>query len=181
MGFVNLEALKSAYNTEPMVGNVERLIDFDMFHCLRAGSPETARRLGEKYPCFPKEYLKWLEICDGGLLFDTSMMCTEEHDDELDLDFDTYDELNSEDALSDYDLPEGYVVFALLSFGAPVCFSVDKEDEKVYLWDPEEGEFTDIWDNFTYWLTEEIDSAVSMIADGDLDPLEVKLESGGDD
>lgn len=40
------------------------------------------------------------------------------------------------------------------------------------------GEFSDIWDSFADWLTEEIDDAIRLIAEDALTPLEIKL--GGD-
>ena len=180
MSFMNIEKAAKKYVSEPMKGNVERLKDFDIFHCLLSGSVEKSFELQKKYNCFPLEFLDWLKFCDGGLLFDTVMLTTNKHDDDLDLDFDTYDDMNSEEAYSDFKLPEGYVVFAMRSYGDPICFKKDKKDKKVYLWDVEKEDFTDIWYSFQDWLTEEIDDGVRLIADGVLEPLNIK-DSGEDD
>ena len=179
MSFMNLAKAEKTYTDEPMKGNIERLKDFDAYHCLLAGSLIAAVKLQDRYPCFPIEYLNWIKICDGGLLFDTVMLSTKGHDDKLDLDFDTYDDMNSPEAYTEFALPDGFVVFAMRSYGDPVCFNANEKDGKVYLWDVHSGEFTDIWDTFADWLTEEIDDAIKLIAEDALDPLNVKL--GGDE
>lgn len=179
MSFVNLEKLTAKFNSELMKGNIERLTDFDAYHCLLAGSLGTSIKLQERYQCFPPEYLDWLKVCDGGLLFDTVILSTIAHDANLNLDFDTYEDLNSPEAVEGFDLPEGFVVFAMRSYGDPICFNARNKDGKVYLWDVENKEFSDIWDSFEDWLTEEIDDAVRLIAEDALEPLNIKL--GGED
>ncbi len=179
MSFMNLESAAAEYGSEPMKGNVERLTDFDLYHCLLQGSMHTAIQTLRRYPGLPADYLKWLKYCDGGLLFDTVLLSSKGHDDDLDLDFDTYEDMNSEEAKTGFALPEGYFVFAMRSYGDPICFNQKEKDGKVYLWDIDEQEFTDIWDSFADWLTEEIDDSVRLIADEALEPLEIKL--GGEE
>ena len=181
MSFINLEKAAAKYTDEPMKGNIERLIDFDVFHCLLAGGMSAAVKLQTKYPFLPVEYLDWLRICDGGLLFDTVILSSKSHDEKLDLDFDTYEDMNSDQAKSDYDLPDGFMVFAMRSYGDPICFNVKEKDGKVYLWNIEEKEFTDIWDSFADWMTEEIDDAVNLIAEDALEPLDIKLDGESDE
>lgn len=180
MSFCNLEKAKAKYSEEPMKGNIERLIDFDIYHCLLSGGMSSAMKAQEKLTYAPATFLDWLKTCDGGLLFDTVILSTKDHDADLDLDFDTYDELNSDEALAEFSLPEGYSIFAMRSYGDPICFNASAKDGKVYLWDVENQEFSDIWDSFEDWLTEEIDDAVKLIAEDALEPLEVK-NGGGDD
>lgn len=179
MSFVNLEKFAAKFNSKLMKGNIDRLVEFDAYHCLLAGSLGTSIKLQEKYRCLPTEYLDWLKICDGGLLFDTVILSTIGHDANLNLDFDTYDDMNSDEAIRSFGLPEGYIVFAMRSYGDPICFNSNTKDGKVYLWDVENKEFTDIWDSFEDWLTEEIDDAVRLIAEDSLEPLNIKL--GGED
>lgn len=179
MSLLNVDKLSGYYTDEPMKGNAERLHDFDDYHCLLAGSLGTALKIQDAYPSFPESYLKWIKICNGGLLFDTVMLTTKEHDDSLDADFDTFDDYNSEQAKEEMSLPKGYVVFAVRSYGDPICFSENKEDAKVYLWDSENNEFSDIWDSFEDWITEEIDDGIKLIAEDVLLPLEIK--KGDDD
>ena len=179
MSFMNLEKATAKYEAEPMKGNISRLVDFDIYHCLLAGSLSTSIKLQEKYPNLPVEYLDWVKVCDGGLLFDTVMLSTKGHDDKLDLDFDTFDNINSVEAKVHFDLPDGFVIFALRSYGDPICFNCNKKDGKVYLWDIENKEFSDIWDSFADWITEEIDNAVQLIAEDALKPLNIKF--GGKD
>ena len=176
MGFMDLAKAQKVYTEEPMRGNIERLLDFDEYHCLLSGRAGIAIKLQKKYPGLPQSYLSWLQYCDGGLLFDTVLLSSEGHDKVLDLDFDTYEDMNSEEVYAEYGLPEGYTVFAVRSYGDPICFK--SQDEKVYLWDSEEQEFSDIWDTFEDWITEEIDDGIQLIADDALDPLEIKQEGG---
>ena len=181
MSFINIEKAASTYSTEPMKGNVERLETFDKYHCLLAGSLAASIKLQEVYGNLPIEFLNWIKVCDGGLLFDTVLLSTKGHDDKLDLDFDTYDDMNSSEAYSEFGLPEGYVIFGIRSYGDPICFNVRESDGKVYLWDVEKEEFTDIWNSFSDWLTEEIDDAIKLIAEDALDPLGIKLGGGTDE
>ena len=50
MSFFNVKKAAVAYESEPMKGNIERLADFDAFHCLLSGSLGTSIKLKEKYP-----------------------------------------------------------------------------------------------------------------------------------
>ena len=179
MGFVNLARLKEKYTTGVMKDNVENLVDFDVYHCLLSGSMSASLKVKNLLGEVPKQFLDWVKLCDGGLLFDVVMLSTKEHDATLDLDFDTYEELNSDEAKANFALPEGFVVFAFRNYGDPLCFNVKENDDKVYLWNVETGEFDDIWDSFEDWMTEEIDDAIRLIAEDVLEPLGVKL--GGED
>ena len=181
MSFMNLERAAAKYQVEPMKGNIERLVDFDLFHCLLAGSLNTSIKLKNIFQYLPAEFIDWAKVCDGGLLFDTVLLSTKGYDKSLDLEFDTFDDMNSDEAKADFDLPEGYIVFAMRSYGDPICFNGNEKDGKVYLWDVENKEFTDIWDSFTDWLTEEIDDAVRLIAEDALEPLNIKLDGDSDE
>ena len=181
MDLINLKKALSVYVTEPMKGNVDRLINFDEYHCLLSGSMSTSIKLSELYSFLPVDYLDWLKVCDGGLLFDTVILSSKKYDAKFDLDFDTYEDLNSAESYSDLNLPEGYFIFALRSYGDPICFKKEANDIKVYLWDVENNDFTDIWDTFADWITEEIDDAIRLIAEDALEPLQIKLDGGCDE
>ncbi|MCQ2466619.1 MAG: SMI1/KNR4 family protein [Clostridia bacterium] len=179
MSCVNFEKYSNKYSEEPMKGNIERLVDYDLFHCLLKGGMSAGIKVAGTYKNVPKSLLDWIAICDGGQLFDTVMLSTKDHDKDIDLDFDTYEEINNDTELkSSMRLPDGYVIFAIRSYGDPICFSTTPEDDKIYLWDCENGEFSDIWETFEDWLTEEIDEGIHLIADDVLEPLNIKL--GGD-
>ena len=92
-----------------------------------------------------------------------------------------FNRFNNDRARDELGLPDGYVVFALRSYGDVLCFHEEEGDGKVYLWDIEEGAFTEIWDSFTDWITEEIDDGVRLIADGVLEPLSIKAEDTDDE
>ncbi len=179
MGFVDLSKLSEKYTVGRMRENIEDLIEFDCYHCLLAGGKRSSLEVQSVLGDIPDQFMDWLAICDGGLFFDTVMLSSKEHDDELDLDFDTYEEFNSSEAIANFCLPEGYAVFAFRSYGDPLCFNVNENDGKVYLWNVEKGEFDDIWDSFEDWMTEEVYDAINLIAEDVLEPLEVKI--GGED
>lgn len=181
MGFVDYRKLEKRYTDGFMKDNVENLVEFDAFHCLLAGSMGRVLAAQKILGNVPTQFLDWVKICDGGLLFDTVLLTTKEHDDELGLDFDTYEELNTDEVKRNFGLPEGYAVVAYRSYGDPICFNVMENDEKVYLWNVEKGEFDDIWNSFTDWITEEIDDAIDLIADGSLEPLGIKIGGDGDE
>ena len=178
MGFINIEKLKKKYTEEPMLGNVQRLEDFDDFHCLLSGSISTSIKVSELFGKLPVEYLEWSKVCDGGLLFDTCLLSTQKHDVKLDMDFDTLYEINSDVFFEERGIPKNYGVIAIRSYGDLICISKESEDQHIYLWDIDNGVFTEAWDTFTDWLTEEIDDGIRLISEGVLEPLAIKL--GGD-
>ena len=111
MGFMNLQEAAAKYVSEPMRTNIEQLIQFDLFHCLLAGSVDTSLEVRENYPGFPEDYLEWVKLCDGGILFDTTLFSTRGYDGKLKLHFETYDEFNDSETYLAYGIPEGYEVF----------------------------------------------------------------------
>ena len=158
-----------------MKENVERLELFNVFHCLRSSLLSSNIKAQGELGNIPVDLTKWMELCDGGLLFDTVMLSIKGYDEELDLDFDTFDEYNTAEVKAQMFLPDGYSVFAVRSYGDPICFNSLENDGKIYLWDIEECVFAEIWDSFEDWLTDEIDSAIQLIGEGVLEPLEIKL------
>ena len=116
-----------------------------------------------------------MKYCDGGLLFDTVMLSSKGYDEELDLEFETFDEYNTSEVKEEMSLPAGYSVFAIRSYGDPICFNSATNDGKVYLWNIEKSIFEEIWDTFEDWLTDEMDSAIQLIGEEVLDPLDIKL------
>ena len=178
MGFLNTDKLIHKYTTEPMKGNAERLKEFDAYHYLLAGGMSTSLYVKQFFKNVPDDFLSWSKVCDGGMLFDTTLLSSKEYDAGTDIEFDTYEALNTAEFLTDRKVPEGYKIFAVRSYGDVLCFSENAGDECVYLWDIEEEEFSEIWDTFTDWLTEEIDESLELIAEGILDPLPIKM--GGD-
>jgi len=175
MGIADHRLLLNSFSSDFMKGNVERLDLFYVYHCLIGASESSAARAKEVLGSLPASFLEWMKYCDGGLLFDTVMLSTKGYDEELDLDFETFEDYNSEEARSDMGLPKEYSVFALRSYGDPICFNTFLNDGKVYLWNVENGLFEEIWDTFEDWITEEIDIGVQLIGEEILDPLDIKL------
>ena len=175
MGILDNQLLLRSFKSDVMKENVERLEIFNIYHCLRKSSFSSAIKAQEKLGKIPTSFLEWMKYCDGGLLFDTIMLSTKGYDEELDLDFETFDEYNTNDVKCEMALPEGYSVFAIRSSGDPICFNYETNDGKVYLWNIEKSIFEEIWDSFEDWLTDEIDSAIQLIGEEVLEPLDIKL------
>ena len=175
MGILDHQLLLRSFTSDVMKENVERLEIFNIYHCLRKSSFSSAIKAQEKLGKIPSSFLEWMKYCDGGLLFDTVMLSSRGYDEELDLDFETFDEYNTNDVKGEMALPEGYSVFAIRSYGDPICFNSETNDGKVYLWNIEKSIFEEIWDSFEDWLTDEIDSAIQLIGEEVLEPLDIKL------
>ena len=58
--------------------------------------------------------------------------------------FDANEDINSEDAYSEFSLPEDCILFAMRSFGYPICFNFENQGGKFYLWNVENGELSHI-------------------------------------
>lgn len=175
MGILNLQLLLRSFTSDVMKENIKRLELFDIYHCLRKASFSSAIKAQEVLGKIPTSFLEWMKICDGGLLFDTIMLSSNSYDEDLDLDFETFEEYNTKNVKADMALPEGYSVFAIRSYGDPICFNSVANDGKVYLWNIEKSIFVNIWDSFENWLSDEIDSAIQLIGEEVLEPLEIKL------
>ena len=175
MGFFDYEKAFSAYKNDAFMMDILSCYqDMDDYHLLRDANLTEEIAASVQIPRSAAAYRKWLDICDGGLLFSTTLLGRSDYDAELELPFSTLSEMNSEENRAGYGLPDGYFIIALLNYGAPVCLS-DK-DEKVYLWDPEEEIFETVWDTFADYLADEYNTAISMLEDGALNPIPLKTE-----
>lgn len=176
MAFIDYKLLSQAYPAGRMNDNVRRLKDYDIFHCLLAGNTERAAAVKKRVSDLPEDFLKWLDICDGGMLFDTAMLSTKSHDTELDLDFDTYGNYYNAELRKEKDIRDDWFVFAVAVHSDVFFFDMGKKDGKVYQWDIEERKVYAIWSSFEDWLTDQINEAVDLIADEKLETLDIKLE-----
>ena len=181
MAFVDYKLLEQAYPSGRMKENVRRLKDYDVFHCLLAGSAGRAAAVKKRVPELPEDFLKWLDVCDGGMLFDTAMLTTMSHDAELDLPFDTYGDYYNAELRKDNNISDGWFVFASAVHSDLYFFDTNKKDGQVYQWDVEELNVYAVWPTFEDWLTEQINEAVELIADEELEPLDIKLEADGNE
>jgi len=181
MPFVNHKSLATTYTSGRMKENVRKLKDYDIFHCLLEGSTARATAVKKRIADLPKDFLKWLEVCDGGMLFDTAMLSTKPHDAELDLPFETYAEYQNAELRKDKGLSDIWFVFAVAVHSDVFFFDQNKKDGQVYQWDVEEQKIYTSWPTFEDWLTDQINEAVELIADEKLEPLDIKLEADGDE
>jgi hypothetical protein len=181
MAFINYELLTKAYPTGRMKENVRLLKDFDTFHCLLAGNAEHAKTVKMRLSGFPKDFLKWLDVCDGGMLFDTAMLTLESHDAELNLPFETYSNYCNAELRKGKSIADDWFVFAVAVHSDVFFFDMSRRDGKVYQWDIEEHKIYAYWHTFEDWLGDQIHEAIGLIADGLLYPMVIKMETIGNE
>ena len=181
MAFINHASLSNHFPSGRMKENVRRLKDYDTFHCLLAGNTERAESVKSRIPNLPADFVSWLEVCDGGMLFDTTMLTTKPYDSDLDLDFETYARYTKDPLRQDKGLASDWFIFAIAIHGDVYFFDMAAKDGKVYQWDVEQREIYAEWLTFEDWLTDQINEAIELIADEQLEPLDIKLEGGQDD
>ncbi len=177
MGFLNIDRMAEAFSDDLMQENIARLKTFELYHCLLDATEATAEKTRAVIGTAGGAYDKWIQYCDGGLLFDTVILSSRGYDRDLDLEFDTLADYNTQEVCRDCGLPAGYVIFAVRSYGDLICLRTDAEDARVYHWSLDDGDFVEAWADFENWLTEEIDTGIQLIADECLDPLDIKAEA----
>lgn len=181
MSLLNVSENRNCFTDEKMIESLKRLEDFEIYHCLLKGSLSSSIKAASCLEYAPQNFLTWAKVCDGGLLFDTVLLSSKNHDADLDLDFDSFEDCNSQAFRDDTNLENRFSVFAIRSYGDPLCFDKVAKDGKVYLWNREDKCVDAVWDSFEDWLADEIDSAIQLIAEDALEPLEIKLDGDSDD
>ena len=181
MALVNYKSLEQAYDKGRMKENVRRLKDYDVFHCLLAGDADRANAVQKRVSGLPEDFIKWINICDGGMLFDTALLTTKANDKELDLSFETYGDYYDSDLRKDREVADDWFIFAVAVHSDLFYFNLADNDGRVYQWDVEEHQIYAVWDTFEDWITDQINEAVELIANEELEPLDIKLERDGDE
>jgi len=176
MPLINYDSLSAKYAAGSMLKNIRLIKEFDIFHCLLAGSPARADTVKKRVANLPDDFLKWLEVCDGGLLFDTIMLTTKSHDDALDLDFYTYGDFFNVELRQSINLSKNWFVFAIAVHDDIYFFDTEKKDGQVYQWDVEDNTIYAYWPTFEDWLSDQIHEAIGLIADELIYPMGIKME-----
>jgi hypothetical protein len=175
MSFVNYDKLQMKYLDGRMRENVLRLQEFDVFHCLLASDENRAKAIRQRISNLPDDFCNWVDVCDGGMLFDTELLSTKTEDNDLELEFSTYAEYNKDAATGEQNIPGRVFVFAVAVHSDLYYFNLDNNNGAVYQWDVEEQDVYAEWGSFEDWLTEQIDEALDLIAREELDPLDIKI------
>lgn len=174
MGLFNYQQAMELYKDDRfMIEIIDSLEKVDQYHLLRSRNCVDSKNLEYLFPLIKNDYKKWISLCDGGLLFSTTLLSITEYDEELALSFTTIQEINTDENLKCFGLPKGYLVIALLNYGDLVCLS--EKDSKVYLWDNIEKTFSVVWDTFSDFLADEYNTAVQMIEDDALEAIPLKI------
>ena len=176
MSFVDYDLLTQTYPSGQMKENIQLLREFDIFHCLLAGSHTRAGAVKKRVANLPDDFQKWLEVCDGGVLFDTIMLTTKSYDAELDFNFYTYGNFFNAELRQSINIPESWFIFAVAVHDDVFFFDMGKKDGQVYQWDIEEKTIYAFWYTFEDWLSDQIHEAIGLIADEIIEPLVIKME-----
>jgi len=173
MGLFDYEQARKTYKSNKVMSSIiDGLEDMDQYHLLRDNG--VFKSSGFELPNTAEEFKTWLGVCDGGLLFSTTILGFDDYDEELGISFSTLQEWNTKQKHELLGLSEGYFVIALLNYGDPVCLS--SLDSRIYLWDTSEMAFTTIWESFADFLADEYNTAVQMVDDEALESVPMKME-----
>jgi hypothetical protein len=175
MLFVDYKLLSNKYQDGQMAESIQILEEFDVFHCLLAGSSDVANAAKKRIPDLPDDFFAWLEVCDGGLLFDTHMLTSKKRKDELGAEFYTFKDFANDELRQEFNLSSDWFVFAVAVHSDVFFFDTSKKDGKVYQWDVEEDVLYMEWNSFADWLSDQIHEAVEEIANENLMPLSIKM------
>lgn len=169
MGFIDYQMARSEFKDDKfMLQIIDCLKDDDSFHLLRNGAEDA----NLPFDTPNEQYKNWMTVCDGGLLFSTTLLSLNEYDEMLDLSFSTLDEYNTQERRSSYELPSDYRIIAILNYGDPIC--VSQLDSRVYLWDSQERKTSTVWETFADFLADEYNIAAQMIEEEVLEPIPMK-------
>lgn len=172
MGFFDYAQARKIYrNDKIMTQVIDGLEDMDQYHLLRSSSVNKAPF---NLPDTAEEIKTWLAVCDGGLLFSTTLLGCDDYDEELEISFSALQEWNTKQKHELLGLPNGYLIIAILNYGDPICIS--PSDSRIYLWDMSEMAFTTVWESFTDFLADEYNTAIQMVEDDALEPVPLKTE-----
>ena len=179
--FMNCEKLQSEFKGTSLENSVEMLCRFDLYHLLFKPLMSSSLKTVQRFEFAPDDYLKWCRFCGGGDLQVCELLGEKGIDKDTGVRYGTFDEYEKESR--EAGLPEDYYVFAVANFGDYYCFrksSNDTKDENVYQWGIHEGEVVLVWESFSDWLSEQVNTWAEMIADDELDPVELKLEDNNE-
>ena len=177
MSFFNYQKATEIYLDNPfMLEIISCLKEMELYHLLRDG--DGAAEFKTLCLASATDYEKWLSVCNGGLLFSTTLLSCTAYDEEIDESFSTIQEWNTVQKHNLLHLPKEFTIIALLNCGNPVCLS--ETDSKIYLWNRAENMFTTIWDNLADFLANEYITAVAMVEDNALEPIPLKLSEEQD-
>ena len=176
MAFVSYDAFEKKYPSGEMAENIRRLKEMDSYHCLLAGGIRQMEIVKTMAPNLPKDFFSWLEVCDGGMLFDTALLTTSKYDPALDLNFDDYSIFMAQEIRLDNSISENWFVFARAIHSDIYFYDLSKKDGHIYQWDIESQQLHQEWPSLAKWLAHRIDEAVELIKDGFLDPMDIKFE-----
>lgn len=178
---MNCEKLLTEFKGTSLENSCELLCRFDLYHLLFKPLMSSSLKTAERFAFASDEYLKWCKFCAGGDLQVCELLGEKGLDKDTGLRYSTFDEYEQESR--EAGLPEDYFVFAVANFGDYYCFrksSDGTKDENVYQWGVHEGKVVLIWDSFSNWLSEQVNTWTEMIADDELDPIELKLEDNNE-
>ena len=143
----------------------------EYFHLMHADQDSYADFL-QIAPKIPEQVKSWYRLFNGGYLFDTAFLSTERADWGVPIKLVSFSLVNDPETRKDMELPAGYTVFAIASFGDVYCFANNGSNEIVQ-WSLQEHAIVGKWANFALWLSQEIGTAIELIGEDVLTPFSI--------
>ena len=173
MSIIDFHALKNAYPDGNMAEAAKTLQALDPYHCLIAATPKTTAKITKMASSLPQDFLKWIEVCDGGLLFSTTLFCTETYKSKLTVPLDTYNRVNNTKSKEKTGLSSECFIFAESIGNDYFFFDTAKNDGKVY--ECYGSTITGTFNSFEQWLFNQLDLIKQAVKNGTAEPLGLKL------
>lgn len=174
---VDLEAVlkildKSGASARPMRERIAKIAELEEYTLLSPPyRPERAKELllaaqhAEMLNFkFPREYVLFMQCCDGGWLFTNQIFSLDDEEDE------DNDLITANMYYRDEDMiPEGAVAIGRTNYGA---FIVIRPDKTMGLWDLEQESYIADYADFYGWLDDALNEAYYLLETDDLPVIE---------
>lgn len=150
---------------------LKKLSELNRYYSLLDGDIQSYIKVFETVGKVPAQYKEWLKIFNGGFLFSVSMFSTQDQVYGKGK-YLTFAEVNSLYNKLTYGIPDNVTCFAMAVDGDYYCFESDDSSGKIYEWDIHSKKAIQQWNNYSDWLSEQINIAKEDINDGILEPME---------
>ena len=140
---------------------LKKLSMYDDYIRLSEANDSTYNDLLKLTPFVPQQLKYLYKLYNGGYLFDTVLLSTEDFDAATGNRLLNIKQINSR-CHSDCDLPKNYIAFAVSSFGDLYCFDTAGSSE-IIQWSIIEHKAVYRWSSFYIWLNNDITTAIELI------------------
>ena len=150
---------------------LKKLSIYDDYIMLSQANEQSYNDLLKITPFVPQQIKYLYKLYNGGYLFDTVLLSTEDFDDLTGNRLLNMQQINDRCHI-DCDLPKNYIVFAVSSFGDIYCFDTSGSNE-IIQWSIIERKIVYQWSSFNIWLNNDITTAIELIDEQIILPIVV--------